>query len=235
VVGVSPSEEGIREEEVERGVARLEAVATHAAGKWLADARRKLRAWKEDESTTLTAYKPAHRKVKPVPGVMPEEAKTVRRYPEDPLADLPEVKWDPPPFVGGERLTVERLEKMEWRKNGFLTEAERRIFDQILLDNEMGLAFDETERGTFRDDYFSPYRIATIPHVPWAEKNIPTPPGLAEVVDKIIREKLANGVIEPSTSSYRSKFFLVAKKASGKYRIVHDLQPLNRISKNLGS
>jgi hypothetical protein len=216
----------------ERGLARVEAVASQAAAKWLRDARSALARWEgqEDVSLVMTMYKPVHKKVRPVPGTTPEEAKTIRKFPEDPLADLPEVLWDPPPFEDGTRVTKDRLVKMKWRSNGFLTEEEVRMFDHILKVNEMGLAFDESERGSFRDDYFSPYKMATIPHEPWAEKNIPIPPGLADAFHKIVSEKLANGAFEPSTSSYRSKYFLVAKKVAGEYRFVIDLQPLNKVT-----
>lgn len=40
---------------------------------------------------------------------------------------------------------------------------------------------------------------------------------------------MAAGVYEPSQSSYRSRWFCVLKK-SGKLRIVHDLQPLNKVT-----
>jgi len=47
---------------------------------------------------------------------------------------------------------------------------------------------------------------------------------------QLLRDKIAAGVYEPSQSSYRSPWFCVKKKDSGKVRIVHDLQPLNAIS-----
>jgi hypothetical protein len=51
--------------------------------------------------------------------------------------------------------------------------------------------------------------------------------GIRDKVIKLLKEKMAAGVYEPSQSSYRSKWFCVAKK-NGKLRIVHDLQPLNK-------
>jgi len=68
-----------------------------------------------------------------------------------------------------------------------------------------------------------------IEHVPWADKNLPIPPGLLEEVIKIFREKLAAGVYEHSDASYRSRWFCVKKK-NGAPRIVHDLQPLNAVT-----
>jgi transposase InsO family protein len=81
----------------------------------------------------------------------------------------------------------------------------------------------------FADDYFSPYIIPTVDHIPWTYKNIPIPPGIRNEVVEIIREKIAAGVYEPSQASYRSQWFCVKKK-SGKLRIVHDLQPLNGVT-----
>lgn len=45
----------------------------------------------------------------------------------------------------------------------------------------------------------------------------------------MLKEKIDAGVYEPSQASYRSKWFCVLKK-NGKLRIVHDLQPLNRVT-----
>jgi hypothetical protein len=88
--------------------------------------------------------------------------------------------------------------------------------------------FIDTERGTLKESYFSPYVMPTVPHDPWAFKIIPIPPGIRDKVIELLKEKMAAGVYEPSQSSYRSKWFCVAKK-DGKLHIVHDLQPLNKI------
>ena len=79
------------------------------------------------------------------------------------------------------------------------------------------------------EDYFSPYQIPVIEHVPWALKNIPIPPGNREKVITLLKEKIQAGVYEPSQSSYRSRWFCILKKNSD-LRIVHDLQPLNGVT-----
>jgi hypothetical protein len=89
--------------------------------------------------------------------------------------------------------------------------------------------FEDSERGTFHDDYFSPYKIATVPHVPWEYKNIPIPPGILHKVIEVLKLKMEAGVYEMCQSSYRSRWFCVLKK-NGKLRIVHDVQPLNKVS-----
>ncbi|TFK16890.1 DNA/RNA polymerase, partial [Coprinopsis marcescibilis] len=95
--------------------------------------------------------------------------------------------------------------------------------------NESGITFEDAERGTFKESYFSPYIIPTVPHIPWEHRNIPIPPGLMPKVLEVLKLKIEAGVYEQSQSSYRSKWFVVLKK-NGKLRIVHDLQPLNKIS-----
>jgi hypothetical protein len=95
--------------------------------------------------------------------------------------------------------------------------------------NEDAIAFEDTERGTLKDSYFSPYIVPTVPHIPWEYKNIPIPPGLRNQVMDVLRLKIEAGVYEQSQSSYRSQWFVVQKK-NGKLRIVHDLQPLNKVT-----
>jgi len=87
----------------------------------------------------------------------------------------------------------------------------------------------DTEKGWFKDEYFTPIKIPVIEHIPWAQKNLPIPPGILEKVIKLFREKIATGVYEPSDLSYWSHWFCVYKK-SGELRIVHNLQPLNAIT-----
>src|SRR5271168_453797 len=100
---------------------------------------------------------------------------------------------------------------------------------QVLCNNKMGLAWDESEKERFRDDYLLPVVIPTIEHVPWAHRQPPIPPGIRDEVLKLIQNKINSGIYEPSNSSYQSKWFCVAKK-NGSVRIIHDLQPLNAVT-----
>jgi len=47
---------------------------------------------------SFTAYKRVDRKVKPVPGIFPEDARVIRQFPEDPLLSLPYLSPNPPTF-----------------------------------------------------------------------------------------------------------------------------------------
>ena len=178
---------------------------------------------------TAGVYKKVDKRIRPVPGVFPEDLRVIRQFPEDPLCSLPELPIHPPEFTPGERITYERLKEMQLNEDKFLWPEEEKLFAYILKVNEKTLAFEEVHRGTFREDYFSPYIIPVIPHIPWEHKNIPIPPALKEEVIKLLKEKIDAGVYEPSQASYRSRWFCVVKK-NGKLRIVHDLQVLNGIT-----
>ncbi|KAJ3555384.1 hypothetical protein NP233_g12223 [Leucocoprinus birnbaumii] len=95
---------------------------------------------------------------------------------------------------------------------------------------ELGFAWTEDEKGKFSSDYFDPIIIPTIEHIPWSLRNIPIPPGIYHKVVDIIKSKIAAGVYEPSSSSYRSRWFCVLKKDGKSLRLVHDLQPLNAVA-----
>ncbi|PCH37222.1 hypothetical protein WOLCODRAFT_29945, partial [Wolfiporia cocos MD-104 SS10] len=111
---------------------------------------------------------------------------------------LPHLTPHPPDFSPGDRLTQERLDDMNINSGGFLWPDEERLFAHILRLNEHTLAFEECHRGTFREDYFTPYIIPVIEHEPWEFVNIPIPPGIRERVVSLLKEKIAAGVYEPS-------------------------------------
>jgi hypothetical protein len=99
----------------------------------------------------------------------------------------------------------------------------------MCLQNE-AFAWNDLEQGHFHEDIFLPIEIPTIPHKPWAQRNIPIPPGIYDEVCCIIKHNIDAGVYEPSNSSYRSKWFCVAKKDGKSLCIVHSLEPLNKVT-----
>ena len=113
--------------------------------------------------------------------------------------------------------------------NAFLWSEEKKLAAQVLLNNELALAWDESEKGRFCDDYFDPVVIPTIEHTPWVHHQPPIPPGICDEVIKLIKSKIVSGVYEPSNSSYQSHWFCVTKK-NGSIHIVHDLQSLNAVT-----
>jgi hypothetical protein len=177
----------------------------------------------------FTAYKPVDKRVKPVSGTFPQDALVRRTFPHDPLEGLPILSRTPPKFSPTAHITEERLSMLNINGDKFLWPEEEKLFIQVMVLNEKALAYEETDRGTLREDYFSPYIMATVPHTAWEERNIPIPPGIKDKVIELLKHKMDAGVYEHCQSAYRSKWFCVLKK-TGKLRIVHDLQALNAIS-----
>jgi hypothetical protein len=161
---------------------------------------------------------------------LPHSRKNVRRQiPLNPLKTLTRLSKRPPEFIPTAHLTQQHLKELEINKEGFLSEEEEKLFVQVMANNEEALACVDTEQGMLKESYFSPYIMPTVPHDPWAFINKLIPPSIRDKDIELLKEKMAAGVYEPSQSSYQSRWFCVAKK-NGKLHIVHDLQPLNKIS-----
>ena len=175
-------------------------------------------------------YKKVANRVKPAMTAFPPEYRVVRNITGDPLEGMPVLPTNPLAFTPGERYTQERYEAQEIADIGFLWPEERLLTHHFLKLQEKGFAWTEAEKGCFRTDFFPPAHMPVIPHTPWRYKNIPIPPGILDDVVKIIKDKIASGVYEPSNSSYRSRWFCVIKADGKSMRIVHDLQPLNGVS-----
>ena len=178
---------------------------------------------------TVYKYKKVSQKVRPVAALIPEHMKPKRQFPEDPLRNIQPLPYHPPEFKPSTKITEERMKKLAIEQHEELWPEERKLLQYVLCTNERSIAFDESERGTFRRDYFSDYIIPTIPHEPWSEKNISLPPGYRDELIRMLKEKIKAGVYESATTAYRSKWFYVKKKDGG-LRIVHDLQRLNGVT-----
>ena len=175
-------------------------------------------------------YKPVALKVKPMYSDLPEKFRIKRDIRGDPLADMPELKPISPEFTPTGRYTQERMEQFTGLHQDFLLEEELKLLHQLMMNQESAFAWDASEGGKFRTDFFPPVDMPIIEHKPWVLKNIPIPPGLYKQICEIIREKIEAGIYEPSNSSYRSRWFTVAKKTPGQLRIVHSLEPLNAVT-----
>ena len=180
---------------------------------------------------TKKKYKPVALKVRPVAAELPEKFRIERKIIGDPLKDMPTLDPNPPPFQPTGRYTRERKEQMDKiHSEDFLQPAERDLMHDFVCKQNEGFAWTDSERGRFREDFFPAVEMPTVPHTPWIEKNIPIPPGIYEEVCGIIRTKISAGVYEPSNSSYRSRWFCVIKKDGKSLRIVHSLEPLNKVT-----
>ena len=183
----------------------------------------------KERKAQIHKYKAVDKKIRPVAAVMPEDVKVKRTFPEDPLKNLPILPFDPPEFTPTAKITQERMDSLGIDSNKDMTPEEKRLLKYIIVLNERSIAFEDSERGTFRQDYFTDYQIPVIEHEPWVDKNIPLPPGHCDKIIKALKEKLDAGVYEKAQSSYRSPWFCVGKKDGG-MRLVHDLQKLNGVT-----
>ena len=179
---------------------------------------------------TTKKYKPVALKVKPVLGELPEKFRIVRNIIGDPLEHIPILDSNPPSFTPTGRYTQERKDLFDKANAGFLWPAERDLLHHFMMLHQDGFAWTDSERGHFREDFFPPVDMPVVPHTPWVQRNIPIPPGIYNEVCKLIKKKLDAGVFEPSNSSYRSRWFCVAKKDGVSLRIVQSLEPLNKVT-----
>ena len=179
---------------------------------------------------TKKKYKPVAKKVKPVVASVPNEFRIERNIIGDPLANIPTLSPNPPLFTPCGRYTEERMIALQTRHGDFLLPEEMKLLHHLMSLQNEAFAWSDLERGSFKTEYFPPVEIPVIPHTPWIERNIPIPPGIYDEVCAIIRKKIESGVYERSNSAYRSRWFCTLKKDGKALRIVHSLEPLNRVT-----
>jgi len=166
----------------------------------------------EPSPMTFGVYKRIGRKVHPVSCAFPEDCYVQRQIPEDPLLTLLPLPTNPPDFMPTLKISEDRCKILNVNAKGFLSPEEEKLFLWIMTTNEAAIAFEDAERGTFKESYFTPYIIPTIPHTPWVHKHHPIAPGLLPKVMEVLKLKIAAEVYEQSQSSYRSSWFVVEKK-----------------------
>ena len=182
-------------------------------------------------AATKKKYKPVALKTRPVLGTVPEQFRIIRNIAGDPLASMPRLPTNPANFVPTGRYTQERMEAFDKaHSRDFLWPEERKLLHQFMCLQNEAFAWCDEERGCFKPEFFPPIEFPVIEHTPWVQKNIPIPPGLYKEVCAIIKRKIAAGVYEPSNSSYRSRWFCVVKKDGKSLRLVHSLEPLNKVT-----
>ncbi|KIY61308.1 hypothetical protein CYLTODRAFT_363075, partial [Cylindrobasidium torrendii FP15055 ss-10] len=142
-------------------------------------------------------YKRVGQKIKPVSGTFPQEARVERRIPEDPIKSLPILPTHPPEFIPTAKLTKERMAEFQLSKDNFLLPEEVKLFQHILQLNEEALAFEDQDRGTLKQSYFSDYIMPVVPHTPWEYRNIPIPAGIRDKVIDVLKKKIDAGAYEP--------------------------------------
>ena len=153
---------------------------------------------------TKKRYKPVAQKVRPVIGELPDKFCIIRNIIGDPLAELPVLDPRPPPYRPTGRYTQERMELFDKNNAGFLLAKERKLLHYFMMVHQDAFAWNDTERGHFREDFFPPIEMPVVPHQPWVQKNIPIPPGIYDEVCQALQRKIEAGVMELSNASYQS-------------------------------
>ena len=151
-------------------------------------------------------YKPVALKTRPVYAELPESYRIKRDIRGDPLENMPKLNPQPPEFEPTGRYTQERKDQFdEIHRGDFLWPEEKKLMHHIVMEQNEAFAWDNTERGRFREDFFPPIVIPAVEHSPWVYRNIPIPSGIYEDVCKMVKKKIEAGVYEPSNASYRSR------------------------------
>ena len=170
-------------------------------------------------------------KVKPIYAELPKRYRIRCKIQGDPLEGIPVLSPNPPEYTPTGRYMPECKKVMDQVHEGnFLWPEERKLMHHLMMEQNQAFTWDDTERGSFRTDFFPPVVIPAVEHKPWVYRNIPIPSGIYEEVCKLVQKKIDAGVYEPSNASYRSRWFTVAKKDGKSLRIVHSLEPLNAVT-----
>jgi len=84
---------------------------------------------------SFIAYKHVDRKVKPVPGIFPEDARVTQQFPEDPLLSLPYLTPTPLKFILTTKFTQELMDGLEINTTGFLSSKEEKLLKHVMAIN----------------------------------------------------------------------------------------------------
>jgi len=175
-------------------------------------------------------YKPVALKVKPVLETLPERFRITREIIGDLLKNMPRLPEQPPEFQTKGCYNLDRKEKLDiMHPLGFLWPEERKLMHWLVAEQNEAFAWDDTEQGKFKE-FFPPVEIPTVAHILWVEKLFRIPPAIYEEVCQMIKRKIDAGVYKPSNLSYQSRWFCIIKKDRKSLRIVHNLEPLNRVT-----
>ena len=146
------------------------------------------------------------------------------------MKDLPKLSPNPPTFVPTGRYNQERKEIIDKMNPGFLLPIEHALLHHFMCLHQDGFAWNNSERGHFREGFFPPIEMPVIPHMPWVLRNIPIPPGIYNEVCVQLKKKIDAGMFEPLSTLYQSCWFCVVKKDGKSLRIVQSLEPLNAVT-----
>jgi hypothetical protein len=119
-------------------------------------------------------YKLVTKKVKPIGATLPEEFRIVRNIQGDPLVDLPILSPFPINFLPTSRYDQASFDIIEKNHlHGFLTAEEQGFMHHFMMIHQDGFAWNKTQKGSFRKDFFPPVHMLITKHIPWVLRNMP--------------------------------------------------------------
>ena len=76
---------------------------------------------------------------------------------------MPALNPNPPEFAPKGRYSEERKEKMDEMHGGpFLWPEEQKLLHHVIAEQNEAFAWDDTEKGTFKEEFFPPVEMAEI-------------------------------------------------------------------------
>jgi len=155
---------------------------------------------------TYRAYKRVDKDIKPISTLIPQEFKVIRTIPYNPITTLELLDVHFGPQKPTRKFIQERINKIlkDMESYAFLWPMEQDLFIYVLIKNEAAIAVEDEDRGTLKEEYFSPYKISHVPHKPWQEKGIRLAPALQQWIIDLLQLKMRAGVYEYCQSPYRS-------------------------------
>ncbi|KAL3685686.1 hypothetical protein R1sor_003708 [Riccia sorocarpa] len=180
------------------------------------------------EAEVHAKYKSVLKKVKPVatqlPGDSEQQVELAAKQPD--LRDVRRI---------GHKFIPETLMKLKIGGDDFLSDCEKKKFEEMIRSYEKAFSFSAEEIGCVDPKVIAPMVIFTVPHVPWDLKPIPVPRAMLPKLIDLLKEKMQMGILEPSMAPYSSRWFTVPKK-NGSLRFIQDLQPANSVTiRNVGT
>ncbi|KAL3678944.1 hypothetical protein R1sor_021900 [Riccia sorocarpa] len=180
------------------------------------------------EAEVHAKYKSVLKKVKPVATQLPEDSdKQMELAARQPV--LRDVR------MIGHRFTRETLEKLKIGGGDFLTDAEKKKFEEMIQAHGKAFAFSADEIGCVDPKMIAPMVIFTVPHVPWDLKPILVPRALLPKLIDLLKEKMRMGILEPSMAPYSSRWFTVPKKSGATNSVAHMQNAMHKVLRDFVS